>query len=57
MHRTKDYGSHQWVKRMGVTIGLESTLRPRGRQQTEGSTNICVSSPPNNSTMPMEPNR
>ena len=29
VHRSQSYGSDQWVKRMAVTLGLESTLRPR----------------------------
>jgi len=29
--RSQPYGSDHWVKRMAVTLGLESALRPRAR--------------------------
>jgi len=35
VHRSQPYGSGQWVKRTAVTLGLESTLRPRGRPKKE----------------------
>ena len=35
VHRSQPYGSDQWVKRTAVTLGLESTLRPRGRPKKE----------------------
>ena len=35
VHRSQPYGSDDWVKRAAVTLGLESTLRPRGRPKKE----------------------
>ena len=35
VHRSQPYGSDYWVKRATVTLGLESTLRPRGRPKKE----------------------
>jgi len=35
VHRSQAYGSDDWVKRAAVTLGLESTLRPRGRPKKE----------------------
>jgi len=35
VYRSEPYGSDHWVKRMAVTLGLESTLRPRGRPKKE----------------------
>ncbi len=35
VHRSQPYGSDDWVKRAAVTLGLESTLRPRGRPKNE----------------------
>jgi putative transposase len=33
--RSQPYGSDQWVNRMAVKLGLECTLRPRGRPKKE----------------------
>ena len=35
VHRSQPYGSDDWLKRAAVTLGLESTLRPRGRPKKE----------------------
>jgi putative transposase len=35
VHRSQPYGSDDWVMRAAVTLGLESTLRPRGRPKNE----------------------
>jgi len=31
VERGRPFGSDNWVKRMAETLGLESSLRPRGR--------------------------
>jgi len=39
VHRSQPYGSEHWIKRITMTLGLESTLWPRGRrkkQQADG---------------------
>jgi putative transposase len=35
VHGGQSYGSDQWVKRMAAKLGLESTIRPRGRPKKE----------------------
>ncbi|HUG90566.1 MAG TPA: hypothetical protein VML55_07020 [Planctomycetaceae bacterium] len=34
LQRGTPYGDERWVKRTAVRLGLESTLRPRGRPRT-----------------------
>jgi hypothetical protein len=42
VHRSQPYGSDDWVKRAAVTLGLESTLRPRGRPKKEQLQTKCA---------------
>ena len=35
VNRSQSYGSYDWVNRMAVKLGLEFTLRARGRPKKE----------------------